>query len=384
MFIEELNLLGFRNYLEAVVRFERQKTIIIGKNAQGKTSLLELIQILSGLRSRRATKDAELINFELETAIVHAKIRSAHDQRVADDSLKVTVLIRPSGRRSIKINDVNKSNSELSKIVNSVSFMAGDLDLVSGSPSLRRDWLDDLITQLDSSFAAKYKEFEQILSQRNAYLNKLIEMGVYSSRLSPSQQEELRLWNDFYIKVSNVIIVERQKYLEQIIPVVAKYYARIAQQEDLKLSYQGAELSNAELEASLAKDFARGYTTLGPQRHDIEFALAKNLNENSDLQYCLASSFASQGQKRSIVLALKLAELEMIRLERGAEPILLLDDVLAELDESRQEAVLEAIEPSTQVIITSTHIGAHLDKWSKDAQIIEVENGKIKGAMLTV
>ncbi len=367
MFIEELHLIGFRNYLEARLSFDKHKTIIIGNNAQGKTNLLEVIQILSGLKSQRATKDAELINFSLETAIVHARLRGGD---------KVSVLIRPSGRRSIKVNDVNKSNRELSAQVSSVSFMSQDLELVNGSPSNRRDWLDALITQLDSSYDTKVREFQNVLSQRNSCITQLVESGTYYARLNPVQRAELKLWDELYITASNIIISKRLEWLERIAPIAARYYSEIAggSNEELSISYLGSPLSQAELEANIARDFARMHSTLGPQRHD----LAITINAKA------AGSFASQGQRRSIVLALKLSELELLRTERGDEPILLLDDVLAELDDSRQDSLLAALSPETQVIITTTKIGEHLSRWTNSAQIIEIVAGRIQEHAETV
>ncbi len=367
MFIEELNLVGFRNYLEARIRFSQTRTIIIGKNAQGKTNLLEVIQILSGLRSRRATKDSELINFSLETAIIHAQARNNHRE---ERSEKVSVLIRPSGKRGIKVNGVNKSNHELNDLISSVSFMVTDLELVSGSPSIRRDWLNEIATQLDYSYDTKLKDFEKVLSQRNGYIKRLVEAGTYYARLNTNQASELKLWNDLYLQAANKLIEARLAWLEQLSPLACKYYSDIAQNPDEKLSlgYQGTMLSEQELEANLAKDFARMHSTLGPQRHDIGLSLNAKP----------AGNYGSQGQRRSIVLAIKLAELDLLRQYKNTEPILLLDDVLAELDEERQAALLRTITPETQVIITTTQLGQHLERWSQDAQIIEVVNGSIK------
>ncbi len=360
MFVEELNLIGYRNYLEARIRFSSAKTIIIGKNAQGKTNLLEVIQILSGLRSRRATKDSELINFELETAVIQAK--TSND--------KINIVIRPSGRRGIKVNDVTKSNRELNKLVSSVSFMVNDLELVSGSPGTRRDWLDDFASQLDSSYLSKLEDFEKMLRQRNGYISKLVETGTYYARLNSQQASELALWDELYIKTANIVIAAREELLAKLRPVAAKHYSAICQNPDEKLSldYLGSPLSQEELTKNLAKDFARMHSTIGPQRHDI------NITINTKA----AGSYASQGQRRSVVLAIKLTELELLREANKSEPILLLDDVLAELDQSRQVALLNAISPDTQVIITSTGLGEHLEAWSQEAQIIEVVNGSIK------
>ncbi len=370
MFVEELNLIGYRNYLEARIRFGSTKTIIIGKNAQGKTNLLEVIQILSGLRSRRATKDSELINFDLETAVIQARIKRN------DSDHKINIVIRPSGRRGIKVNDVTKSNRELNQLVSSVSFMVNDLELVSGSPGTRRDWLDDFASQLDSSYLAKLEDFEKMLRQRNGYISKLVETGTYYARLNSQQASELALWDELYIKTANIVIAAREELLSRFRPIAAKHYSAICQNPDeqLSLDYLGGSLTQAELSQNLAKDFARMHSTIGPQRHDINITINQKL----------AGNYASQGQRRSVVLAIKLTELELLREQKNTEPILLLDDVLAELDQSRQLALLNAISPETQVIITSTGLGEHLEAWSTEAQIIEVVSGSIKDALATI
>lgn len=363
MFVKELHLIGFRNYLEAAISFDREKVIIVGKNAQGKTNLLEVIQILSGLKSKRASKDKELINFELNDAVVRAK--TSEDQ--------IAVQIRPSGRRSIKVNEINKKNSELTEHMRSVSFMVDDLEIVAASPSHRRDWIDAVLKQSSSTMHSEFKEFEKVLSQRNSFIKKLLEQGRFHLNLTNSDKEQLEIWDEMFINAANKIIELRAALLKEITPIAETYYARIAaaspnQEENLGIEYLGEKITEEELKKSLAKDFARGFTSIGPQRHDIEFSI-------SDKK---ASSFASQGQRRSIVLALKLAELELLRRKHQDSPILLLDDVLAELDEDRQDFLLDAIETETQVIITTTHLGKHIDKWSQNAQILEIEQGRIK------
>ncbi len=366
MFIEEINLIGFRNYLElSLVTGNYNKVIIVGKNAQGKSNLLEVIQVLSGSRASRASKDSELINFNLDSAIIRAKIRAS-----TGESSQIAILVRPSGRRQIKINDVNKSKVELRNHINSVSFAASDLELITGSPSVRRDYLDLLISQLDSNYEAELEAFEKILKQRNGFISNLVEQGVYHNRLNPSQRDELRLWDDLYINNSNQLITSRLAWLSKLEPLCQTYYEDIADkpEEELQIKYLGSLLSPEELRANLPRDFARMHSTLGPQRHDIEFLL----------QHRSAANFASQGQKRSIVLALKLAELELLSQLYASKPILVLDDVLAELDCSRQAALMRSISEDTQVFISSSELSRDLQDWIPGAKIIEISNGRIQ------
>lgn len=365
MFVKTLKLLGFRNYLNADIEFLAPKTIIIGKNAQGKSNLLEVIQILSHIKSRRATKDAELVNFELDQAIIHAQ--ASQDQ--SEENIEIALLIRKSGRRTLKINDVSKKPKDLLHHIYSVSFMVDDLEIINGSPSIRRDWMNSVIAQLNFDYNTRFDKFETILSQRNSFFKDLAERNIYRyHELNPSQQEQLAIWDQMFIDAANTITSARQDFIRELSPIAAQYYREISGTEiELELKYPGKILNQEDLINSRDRDFGRSYTNLGPHRDDIEFNLESNL----------AGSFASQGERRTITLALKLAELELLKSKHNESPILLLDDVLAELDEDRQDYLLNCISPSTQVIITTTHLGKHIAKWTNSAQILEIKSGSI-------
>ena len=363
MQIKSLKLIGFRNYLELDLSFSASKTIIIGKNAQGKSNLLEVIQILSHLKSRRATKDAELINFELEEAAIQA---NASKQ---GEDLEVSVLIRKSGRRTLKINGVSKRPKELAHNIFSVSFMVDDLEIINGSPTKRREWADSVLNQLDYSYKDELAKFERILNQRNSYLKELSEKGKYRfSDLNQSDRDQLDLWDDLFIQEANKLSKKRSDFINTLEPITNNAYRDISGSNvTLSIKYLGSQITKEDLIESRARDFARSYTSVGPQRDDVSF----------EINNVLAHNYASQGERRTITLAIKLTELELLKEMHGECPILLLDDVLAELDEERQDFLLEAIDPNTQVIITTTHLGKHLEKWSNNAQILEVEEGRI-------
>lgn len=369
MFVKSLKLIGFRNYIEADIEFSAAKTIIIGKNAQGKSNLLEVIQILSHLKSRRAAKDAELINFSLNESIIHAQVSRHGEAQASSEDLEIALLIRRSGRRTVKINDVSKNPKELLHHIYSVAFMVDDIEIVSGSPSHRREWIDSVISQLDFSYGATLSKFEKILSQRNSFFKRLSEQGIYNyNGFNSSQREQLNIWDSLYIEAANELTKSRVNFIKELEPHASHYYREISgSNTELRLDYKGHELDQTQLDDTRAKDLVRSYSNLGPQRDDIKFTL----NDND------AGNYASQGERRSITLAIKLAELELHKVKHGESPILLLDDVLAELDEDRQDYLLESISPETQVIITTTHIGKHLEKWSDNAQILEIEEGTI-------
>ena len=367
MHIKEIQLIGFRNYLEAKLNFTDFKTIIIGKNGQGKSNLLEVIQILSHLKSRRSGRDSELVNFQFNEAFIKV---------LASNSDEIGLLIRKNGRRTLKINEINHKPKELLHHIYSVSFMVDDLDIINGSPSVRRDWLDSVIIQVEKTYAPIWDKFDEILNQRNSFLKDLAEKNIFhTSALNPSLKEQLKIWDDMFVTYANNLSSARKKYIEDINPLVNDFYQKIssansshATQTKLELFYTGKIISAEDLELSYAKDLARSCTNVGPHRDDIII----ELNQKP------AGSFASQGERRSAVLAIKLAELEQLKSSINQYPILLLDDVLAELDEDRQDFLLGAIPESAQVIITTTHLGKHLEKWSANAQIIEVDRGMIK------
>lgn len=379
MFIYKIKLIGFRNYLEAAIDFDKNKTIVVGKNAQGKTNLIEVIQVLSIGKSKRARRDAELVNLSMESELASAVI-CAEAKTQKFDKLSIALQIRKSGRRTLKINDIVTKPKDLIHHIYSVSFMVNDLEMLSGGPSLRRDWIDSILIQLSKTYNEKMLEFENVLSQRNSFLKQIMEEGSHYNYLTIQQKEQLAIWDSMFLKVANEIVRDRINLVAAIRPLACKYYSQIAQNlcisqsqgmcpnEILNIEYMGNQISAEEMRLNLPRDFIRSHTTIGPHRHDIEFLLdSKN-----------AKCFASQGQKRTLVLALKLAELELLKLHYGESPILLLDDVLAELDEDRQDFLLNAIDDDTQVIITATHLGKHLEKWSQNAQILMMENGTIQ------
>lgn len=371
MFVRSLKLLGFRNYLEAAIEFNQPKTIIIGKNAQGKTNLLEVIQILSHVKSRRASRDSELVHFDLSEAIIHATAEKSSANENEQEEIEIALLIRRSGRRTLKINEISHKPNELLHHIFSVSFMVDDIEIINGSPSRRRDWLDSVIAQLDFGYKEKLTKFEKVLSQRNSFFKELVEAGSYYYRdLNTSQQDQLMVWDELYIAAANEVTGLRASFIMELEPIAARYYSEISGSDTvLALDYMGMQIDQDALEEVRARDFARGYSNVGPHRDELKFLLNGSL----------AASFASQGERRSITLAIKLAELELHKTKHGEYPILLLDDVLAELDEDRQDYLLESVNPQTQVIITTTHIGKHLEKWSENAQIMEIEAGRVMG-----
>jgi DNA replication and repair protein RecF len=363
MFIRSLNLIGFRNYVQAQVLFSPSKTIIIGKNAQGKTNLIELVQLITTGKSTRSHKDSEMINLELSESVIHAEIFT---EREGD--CKISLLLRPSGRRAIKLNDLMIKNSEINRKFSSISFTVNDLETVSGGPALRRIWIDSICAQTDDSYAENLEEFDTILQQRNSYIKSLIEAGINYKFLNESQKEQLKLWSELFVDASNKLVKSRQKLILDIQGLLSDYYQKISNTDScLELIYEGTFLDLDDLRTEIARDFARGHTTVGPHRHDLSFLIDSKSARN----------YASQGEKRTLTLALKLSELELLKNKLGEYPILLLDDVMAELDEERQDFLLNSISENMQVIVTTTHLAKRLERWSQNAKLLEVQSGAV-------
>ncbi len=370
MYVRSLKLIGFRNYLEANLELPSGKIIIVGNNGQGKTNLLEVIQIFSHYRSRRASRDASLVNFSLKESIIKLEVVWNDNQEQ-----ELALLLRTSGRRSAKINGVSKTPLEITSYVYSVSFMVDDIEIINGAPAERRSWLDKILSQLTangeklSGYLYKLEKFEDILAQRNRFLKALAERGLYRrTELNSGIIEQLNIWDDLFIEASNKIYQQRKSFIQDLNPLANDFYKKISQSNDvLELIYQDEELNNTSLRDSLDKDLARACSNLGAHRAEVTIQLNGNL----------AKDFASQGERRSIALALKLAELELLKRCHNEYPILLLDDVLAELDEARQDFLLDAVPNDAQVIITTTHLGKHLEKWIGSAKVIKIEAGSI-------
>lgn len=378
MRLNKLKLVNYRNYENFEGNFDHLKTIIIGQNAQGKTNILEAINILATAQSDRAEKDSDLVLWNKEHALIFAMIQTK------DSELEIALQINPSGRRKLKINDVTKKapQADLLGKFFSVMFSCDDLYLVKGSPSNRRSWLDSVIFQLDSKYHRTMQNYQKSVTQKNALLKSARETGLSKKSL----KEQLEVWNDQIINSGSEIISTRLNFTEEIKPIAKEFQDNISKHtENLDLVYKSTIqtsdnviaacndkealqfLFKQSLEKSFEEELGRSQSVIGPHRDDLTFLI--NGKE--------AKSFASQGQQRSIVLAVKLAELKVIEKRKDEIPVLLLDDVFAELDESRQDFLLHNLPENIQTFLTTTHISNIQKEFLKGAQILEIKNGKV-------
>jgi DNA replication and repair protein RecF len=369
MYLKTLHLRHFRNYADQQVEFSAAKTILVGNNAQGKSNLLEAVELLSSLRSHRTSRDRDLIRDGEAIAQVTGHLEK--DMGAVD----LAMILRQNGRRTVALNSLNlRRQLDFLGTLNMVQFSSLDLDLVRGGPEQRRRWLDSLLVQLEPIYAYVLQQYTQILRQRNALLK-----ARQKADQSP-HSSELALWDAQLAIAGSRVIRRRARVLQRLVPFAQSWHQSISgSTEQLEIRYApNVELVEDDPEA-LQKAFLdkiqqraiveqhQGTTIVGPHRDEVEFTI----NNTPARQY------GSQGQQRTLVLALKLAELKLIEDVIGEPPLLLLDDVLAELDLSRQNQLLDAIQDRFQTLITTTHLGSFDAQWINSSQILEVKAGHL-------
>ena len=359
MRIKRLGLKNYRNCKDVSLVFNSMKTLIVGKNAQGKTNILESIYFLSDLKSPRTSTISDLIKFGENKFEINA-----HAER-NDTDIELDFSYDSDKKREIKINKVKTNAKSFKQVIKTVLFSTKDLLLLRGTPQDRRDWLDRAISQIYPAYDERLSKYDKIRIQKNNLLkNEQIDEALYD------------IYNEQLVITGANIIFLRKKFLKEIEKFASEKHRVISDTEEFGLNYtcpyENIEaISNylkQELQVRRREEFARHQSCVGPHRDDIEFTI-----NGMD-----ATKFASQGQQRTLVLSLKLSELEIIREKTGFSPILLLDDVLAELDEMRQNYLLKSIEKDTQTIITSVDTLLFEEEFLNDVIIYKVDGGNIK------
>lgn len=373
MFLKELELYYFRNYIQETLKFSENKVILLGDNAQGKSNLLEAIELLSCLKSHRYSKDIDLVYHQGVYGQIKAKISNCY----VDHDLSITIPAK--GKRELFVDyEKVKKNLDFLGIINTVLFSTLDLDLVRGAPECRRNWVDSLLIQLEPIYWHIIKDYHHVLKQRNALLKKFKKAG-YDHNLPSSADLELQLWNQKLAETASRVKRRRARVITKIQPLARFWHHQISQKtEKLLIKYAPNVLWQEDtpenvqrlIRESLAEkklaEINLGTTLVGPHRDEIELIINDNL----------ARSYGSQGQQRTLVLALKLAELQIIEQVTGDSPVLLLDDVMAELDLKRQQQLLDCLGDRFQTIITTTHLNCFNENLLHQAQIVKVERGK--------
>lgn len=350
---------------------------MLGGNAQGKTNLLEAVATLATAQPPFARRDAEVVRFGAKDAIIRSSLRRG------GYPLRADLCFRTQGRRAAQIDGVpcRRMVDWLGKVT-VVLFSRADLDLIQGSPQGRRQMLDRIIRQMAPLFHDEEARWSRLLVQRNALIRRILAGAATAS--------QLEAWDEPFAVAAAAVSRRRAALVRSLAPRAERWLEVLSGGRealgigykpgipggDESMSIEGPEFVASVLEAlgkSRAQDLARGHATVGPHRDDWLARL-----DGRD-----AAGFASTGQRRSIVLALKLAERDLLREAVGEPPLLLLDDVLAELDPSRQEALLEAIGDGVQTFVTSTHLSDLHGAWRARADICQVAPGHIARPSVT-
>ena len=374
MYLKSIYLYAFRNYREQLVKFDQQKTIVIGNNAQGKSNLLEAVELLATLKSHRVSRDRDLVLMGADTGQILAIVERNYSQS------ELGLVFRTSGGRSVTLNRENlRRHLDFLGTINAVQFSSLDLDLVRGSPEARRNWLDTLLMQLEPIYVHILQQYNQVLRQRNALLKAMVKKEINGGDLGQEMQQ-LKLWDVQLAEMGSRVTRRRARVLQRLTPLAQAWHSSIsAKTELLEITYtpnviwfedEPIHVQQAFLEKIEQRRIAElqlGTTVVGPHRDEVEFLI----NQTP------AKFYGSQGQQRTLVLALKLAELNLIEEVVGEPPLLLLDDVLAELDLTRQNQLLDAVKSRFQTLITTTHLHSFEQRWLDGSQLLSVEQGKI-------
>lgn len=378
MIIKSVELSDFRNYENLSLNFDKGINILYGDNAQGKTNLLEAIFLSLTTKSHKGAKDKECIRFSSN----EAHIRTAVDRNGLIQ--RIDVHLRASKGKGVAIDGLKmkKASDFLKKLSARVIFFAPeDLEIIKGPPSGRRRYLDLELCQADHLYMESLQKYTKLLQQRSSVLLKIKENYKKNTFDKTDINTLLDIYDKSLVECGSEIIKKRAVFIENLNPVMKKVHGVItADKEDLSLLYApnvNIREYEEELRLSRQKDIATAQTNCGPHRDDISFMVrnyhsGKLSNRSIDIR-----KFGSQGQQRTCALSMKLAEIELVKKNGYSAPIMLLDDVLPELDESRQNKLLSAI-GDLQTIMTCTGLDDFVLSRLKVDKIFRVTDGNIE------
>jgi DNA replication and repair protein RecF len=347
MFIERLSLRSFRSYDEIELSFPNGLNLITGRNGSGKTNLLEAVSYLATLRSFRAAPNEALPQLGADRAVIRAQMING------PRAVLIETEVVPAGRARTMVNKQNlKRRADLAEVITVSVFSPEDLVLVKGGPAERRNWLDEALTSLHPRFGALCDDVEKILKQRNALLKQVATIG--KGRLDESAALTLDVWDTKLGEAGTALVQARTSLLDRLEPMLIDSYADIAEQP-LKLSaryvsawWEAPGGLTTALEAGRADDVRRGLSLVGPHRDDVALHLeAGTLNRPS-------RTHASQGEQRTLALAMRLSVHRLVTADVGQAPILLLDDVFSELDPFRSAALVRHLPMGQAFLATAT------------------------------
>jgi DNA replication and repair protein RecF len=397
MILTHLSLTGFRNYARLDTDVPAGTLLLVGSNAQGKTSLLEAVYMLATLSSFHAESDRQLIHFAAAAEpLAVARIVGRFEKAGRTHTLELRIIQERNGlsaprvRKEVLLDGLKQKLGEAVGQFNAVLFLPQMLEIIEGSPSYRRRYLDLALAQVLPDYTAVLSTYGKAVSQRNALLKQLGEQG--------GDLAQLEYWDGEIAGLGARLIHARIRAIRELEAAAAPIHLDLTRSKEvLRFDYQpaydplpapagqfalaiddpkdrsgiGFEAIEAGFLAALqerrAEELARGVTVIGPHRDDLRF-----LSNRIDL-----GSYGSRGQVRTAMLSLKLAEVAWMRGKTGHWPVLLLDEVLAELDESRREDLLERVSGIEQTLATTTDLGLFAEVFVEQSQVWQIQNGQI-------
>lgn len=357
MIIESIELKNYRNYDKLHMEFSPGTNILYGNNAQGKTNILEAVYVCCTTKSHRGSKDRDMIHFHEDESHIKLNIRKS------DVPYRIDMHLKKNKAKGVAINGVPiRKASELFGIVNVVFFSPEDLNLIKNGPSERRKFIDLELCQLNRLYVHSLVSYNRILMQRNKLLKELM--------FKPEYEETLDIYDIQLVQFGREIIRYRYDFIEQLNDIIYHIHLQLSgEKEHLKILYDPdveVDFFEQQLRKNRAQDKKQKTTLSGPHRDDIGFFI-----DDIDIR-----KFGSQGQQRTAALSLKLAEIELVKKIVKDYPILLLDDVLSELDGSRQNHLLSAID-HIQTMITCTGLEDFVNNRFRMDRLFQVVDGTV-------
>jgi DNA replication and repair protein RecF len=347
MFLKHIKLQNFRNYSSIDFPFRQNVTVLIGENAQGKTNFLESIYLLATAKSAKADRDEELIKEGEEILRVEGEV--SNEEII---NLEIAMLLQ-NGKltKKTKVNGIPRRTADYCLNLAVVFFTPENINMVTGSPSLRRYQLDQTLSQVDKSYKRTLTTYENIIVRKNRIL-KSIQEGL-------AKKDQLTYWLDQQIMLGSLLTQKRQEYFDFINTVEKKF-------GPFRYQYKPSEVTLERLREYEDREIASANSLIGPHRDDFQF-----FYEVRDL-----SKYGSRGEQRTAVLDLKFSEVEYVEHVLGQRPILLLDDIFSELDASHRQHVVD-LAFQQQTIIASVDWDKSLEKALKEARVMTVTTGTI-------
>ena len=400
MFLKHLSLTSFRNFTRLDVDVPRRIVLLVGDNAQGKTSLLEAVYFLAAFTSFQTHADRQIVNFyeAKKNELTVTRLVAEYQRSKSRHRLEARLILEPMGvlngqrlRKEVLLDGVKKPLNEVIGHFNAVIFLPQMSQIIEGAPEDRRRYLNLALAQSTPAYARVLSEYSQALTQRNALLRLLGERSGNS--------DQLEVWDEALTRLGAQVILWRIEAIQQIERLASRVHSELTRgSEILRLSYEPAfdplpkpngqlglkmdtvvdrsrlELNEiqdsfrARLRELRAEEIARGVTTIGPHRDELRF-----LSNDIDL-----GNYGSRGQVRTTLLALKLAEVNWMKDRTGEWPVILLDEVMAELDLQRRADLLKYVGESEQVLFTTTDLNMFAPEFVEKAEVWRVSGGKVE------